>query len=487
MAVDTKDSPAEQLNQLDLLPQYGFGPELSFKKLVDRNPFLFRVYTPRPLGPCFNETDPYFLGESFHAEDDESIPDVNLRPRTGAVKGRAFTASYADAVKHLDWTTKSSSPFVSTSFSFAWAVWEACRRYKLSVKHDVHIAVIDAKALVDRAVTALELLRESAPKERHNNHWRFYRFALESQDVLVYGSIPSSAVLSSIPLLSVLDVLPSYFIRPVADSAEKDRSAISRLTWEYTQKKSTYRQFCKQMSERFLRMEREDRLRDTTTGSVHLALRLLRARFYERVLDDLDASTVMVYQLAMVVAAWPGQWWVRDQPELPDLIRSIVNAVGEEIREARRVKVVAEVARLQSIVDDLEWMARDHDCASTQVGTDDETEAGLSSKPEIHIEMQETEPTTMGTASRLEQSTYVLDPRNVPQAEQSQPHAQVSSSANSGPAKPVAPALTREESENSHSSFVMTASSAVTGFIFGTFAAICILAPPRRELLHHFT
>ncbi|TFK52939.1 hypothetical protein OE88DRAFT_1610274, partial [Heliocybe sulcata] len=339
------------------LPQYGFGPELSFKKLVEQNPFLFRVYTPRPLGPFFDESEPYFLGGSFTEEADDSIPDANMRPRAQSLKGDTLPTSYADVVRHLDWTTKSSSPFVSTSFSFAWAVWDACRRYKLGVKHDVHIAVIDAKVLVDRAVTAVELLNESSQKERHRDHWKFHRFAQESQNVLVYGSIPGTAVLSSTPLLSVLEALPSYFLRPSLDFHQKDTSVMSRLTWEYVPKKSTYRQFCKEMSEHFLRMEDRHRLRDTTTGSIRLALRFLRARFHERVLDDLDASCVMVYQLALAIAAWPGQWWVREHPEIPDLIRSCVDIVGEEIREARRAKVVAEVARLQSIVDDLEWLA----------------------------------------------------------------------------------------------------------------------------------
>ncbi|EPQ50847.1 hypothetical protein GLOTRDRAFT_112617, partial [Gloeophyllum trabeum ATCC 11539] len=276
MASNAKDSQQDQ-QQSNLLPQYGFGPELSFEKLVEQNPFLFRVYTPRPLGPFFDATDAYFLGESFQGEDDQSIPDLNLLPRSRSVKESIFAATYADAVRHLDWTTKSTSPFVSTSFSFAWAVWEACRRYKLNVKHDVHIAVIDARALVGRAVTAIELLRNGSAKERHSDHWKFYRFATESQDVLVYGYIPGSAVLSSIPLVSILDSLPSYFLRPVPDtSLNKDISALSRLTWEYTQKKSTYRHFCKQMSENFLRMNPECRLRDTTAGSIRLAVRLLR-------------------------------------------------------------------------------------------------------------------------------------------------------------------------------------------------------------------
>ena len=67
--------------------------------------------------------------------------------------------TYADLQRHLDWTTRSQSPYVTTSFSFFWALWEAVRRYRLGVKHDVEIAVVDARRLRGRARTALEVLR----------------------------------------------------------------------------------------------------------------------------------------------------------------------------------------------------------------------------------------------------------------------------------------------------------------------------------------
>lgn len=67
--------------------------------------------------------------------------------------------TYEDLVHHLDWTTRASSPYVTTSFSFFWCLWEAVRRYKLAVKQDVEIAVIDARSVIGRAKTALEILR----------------------------------------------------------------------------------------------------------------------------------------------------------------------------------------------------------------------------------------------------------------------------------------------------------------------------------------
>ena len=82
-----------------------------------------------------------------------------------SVTNHTNTMTYNDLVRHLDWTTRSSSPYVTTSFSFFWCIWEAVRRYKLGVKHDVEIAVIDARRVQGRAKTALEVLRSADDKQ----------------------------------------------------------------------------------------------------------------------------------------------------------------------------------------------------------------------------------------------------------------------------------------------------------------------------------
>jgi hypothetical protein len=115
------------------------------------------VYTPKHSAPTSASTSDdsdasYFLAQRF--ENDPLIPSSKPSP-----------ATYADVAHHMDWTTKSTSPFVSTSFSFAWALWEAVRRYHGDMKHDVEIAVIDARLVADKAVTGVELLRKSKAKE----------------------------------------------------------------------------------------------------------------------------------------------------------------------------------------------------------------------------------------------------------------------------------------------------------------------------------
>ena len=139
------------------LPQYGFGAEVAFDALIETNPFLFRVYTPRhstsPPTSTFDDSDaPYLLARQF--ESDPLAPTSKPSPST-----------YADVVHHMDWAKKSTSPFISTSFSFAWALWEAVRKYHCDMKHDVEIAVIDARLVADKAVTAIELLRKSKTEE----------------------------------------------------------------------------------------------------------------------------------------------------------------------------------------------------------------------------------------------------------------------------------------------------------------------------------
>lgn len=156
-------SPTTEANYASALPQYGFGPQVTFDGLVSGNPFLFRVYTPHGHPPQYENSDPYFVGAKY----DDAFASATFRSR-GPEPSSSHTSAactYADVIQHLDWTRRSESPYISTSFSFAWAIWEAIRRYHNGVKHDVEIAVIDARAIADHAITAVELLMKASPKE----------------------------------------------------------------------------------------------------------------------------------------------------------------------------------------------------------------------------------------------------------------------------------------------------------------------------------
>ncbi|OBZ76495.1 hypothetical protein A0H81_03164 [Grifola frondosa] len=445
--------PRRQWNPVSKLPRPNYLP----KNLIDSNPFLFRVYTPKEASQSNDSTEPYFTGQLF--TDDFSSSAFRSTSSPSPYRSPS-TCTYADVAQHMDWTTKSSSPYVSTSFSFAWAIWEATRRYHHSMKHSVEIAVIDAKALSGRAVTAVDVLAQAAPKDRHKDHWKWYRFALEAQDVLVWGYIPSTAVLASIPLTQILNKVPSYLLSP--DSCDAKDSPLSRLGWDYANRKPSYRQFCQDLSERFLRMPVDRRLRDTTAGAVRLALCFLHPWFHHLARDDFTAATATACELALVIARWPGQWWVREHPEIRDLVRCMVHIVGEEAREARRVQALMDAARMQEIVGGLEQLAR-----SRQAHTREHP--GLPSLP-----------------LTPEKSVRALENVDVEKHDQFGRAPQLEA----GPPMvgDVAPALRSGQGSESESSsleyFVRTASCFLTGFFLGSLVTLCILSSHRREIAH---
>ena len=151
------------ITEANALPQYGFGTEVTFEGLVAGNPFLFRVYTPRGQPPQYDSNEAFFVGPKY--DDEFSSAAFGSSCADGPSTSTRAATTYADVIQHLDWTTRSSSPYISTSFSFAWAIWEAIRRYHTNVKHDVEIAVIDARAVADRAITAVELLKRADQQE----------------------------------------------------------------------------------------------------------------------------------------------------------------------------------------------------------------------------------------------------------------------------------------------------------------------------------
>ncbi|EIN14544.1 hypothetical protein PUNSTDRAFT_96496 [Punctularia strigosozonata HHB-11173 SS5] len=433
------DSSAQE--SFTSLPQYGFGTELAFDKLVQNNPFLFRVYTPKAQSPFYDPTEPFFVGQKFAHDEQDDYFSIPVRAKGDSPESIASTStsagsSYADAARHLDWTTRNTSPYISTSFSFAWAVWEAARRYQNNVKHDVHIAVIDARALVGRAVTALSLLREGAPSERHKDHWKWYRFASEAQDVLVFGTIPGDAVLASMPLLKILDKLPSYFLRPdgKVDSAEKDSSLFSRLAWDHYTKPS-FKQFSQDMSDQFSRLPAELRVRETTAGSVRLAAALLQDWYHQSVITDTEKVMSTIIELALVIAQWPAQWWVRERAaDIRELVRGTAKLVVEEVKETRRVAALKEVERLQDVVADVERMA---------------------------------------TAYYKEEAPAQKPPRSIPPSSEpitTRPH----------PAQGPTRAPPQSKSRG-------IASTILAGVWFGTVLSLSVFSSPRWELANHLT
>lgn len=146
--------------EMSSLPQYGFGADVEFDTLVTSNRFLFRVHTPKQSSLFLDDTDPFFVAPKYDDRYTLSPDQLSDQRSRGPWEG-----SYEDVARHMDWTTRSSSSCISTSFSFIWSIWEALRRHHNGMKKDVEIAVIDATAVSDRSATAVQLLRKGSPSE----------------------------------------------------------------------------------------------------------------------------------------------------------------------------------------------------------------------------------------------------------------------------------------------------------------------------------
>ncbi|KAI6123357.1 hypothetical protein EDD17DRAFT_280342 [Pisolithus thermaeus] len=488
------------------LPQYGFSSEYSFDRLIQDNPFLFRVYTPKVHSQNGSTVEPYFVGQKYN--EHFTLAAEKLRsPVVGPDETIASTSSYQDVALHMEWTQRHKSPFISTTFSFIWAIWEATRRYRVGLKHDIEIAVIDSRMLAGRAATTLELLRKGTPRERHLDYWKWYRYALESQNVLVHGSIPAPAVLTSVPLLSLIDKLPSYFLRQECDGT-KLSSPFDALSWDTMDRKPSFRQFCQDMSDQFLRLPTEHRLRDATGGSVRLAMAFLRPWFHKIVAKDFTNATETACTLAFIIAQWPAQWWSRDHVEMWSVIRSLVQAVAEEVREKRKSELTEEVRRLQGVVTNLERVVHDYEEAevSSCIYPDTETEDGdytlvLLPSPPASIRGHRSRksatisgpapapvvPITCEVVPELS-STKTEEEDTPPCAETAVPPPAVkpSETRREEPSLPLeSQPPESEESQKARSHlYIETASVIVTGILVGAFITLCIVNSTRRTLIY---
>lgn len=146
-------------SESEILPQHGFRLNTKLQSLLPQNPYLFRVHTPRGRFPLLDNTDPYFLAPKYN--DEYARSPVEIRDYQRLIK--EYNVVYTDVAKHMDWTTRVTSPFISTSLSFAWCIWDAVRRFHQGVKKDIQVAIIDGRAIAGQAATAIELLELSSP------------------------------------------------------------------------------------------------------------------------------------------------------------------------------------------------------------------------------------------------------------------------------------------------------------------------------------
>lgn len=337
---------------------------------------------------------------------------------------------------------------------------------------------------------------------------------MESQDVLVHGAIPAPAVLASVPLLSLIDKLPSYFLRQDSDP-KSSLPSLDSLSWDTMERKPSFRQFCQDMSDQFLRLSAEHRLRDATVGSVRLTMAFLRPWFHKVVVKDFSGATDTACTLAFMIAQWPAQWWARDHLEMWTVIRSLVQAVAEEVREKQKVDLNEEVCRLRDVVTDLERVVDDYEEAEVisnvnPAKEDDDLREDyvmlptppLSPPPSTRPTVVECiypapiHPTAAVSTSTQDvtsvarpaegsdnsrPTTVILSPTIIIHQQQQQEQRSPAETHSDSPSPEHGAAKPRKD--RSHS-FIETASCIITGVLVGAFITLCIINAHRRTLIY---
>lgn len=288
-------------------------------------------------------------------------------------------------------------------------------------------------------------------------------------------------------------------------------------------RKPSFRQFCQDMSDQFLRLPTEHRLRDATGGSVRLAMTFLRPWFHTVVIDNFTEATETACNLAFVIAQWPAQWWSRDHVEMWDVIRSLVQALGEEIREKQKAQASDEVRRLQGVVSDLERVVQDYaeeaevassvESKSDVTDTEDEEFVQVVIPPSppasviecyvpegVLVAVPPTDPAPPVTRSvsqddqavvvargssespdnnRSKTPTLVFAPTIIIHQEQRQ---QSTSEPTLEPQPPRADSQ-RNPKRRPHS-LAETATCVITGLLVGAFITLCVVNSQRRTLIY---
>ncbi|KAG8216081.1 hypothetical protein J3R82DRAFT_8082 [Butyriboletus roseoflavus] len=457
------------------LPQYGFGSEFCFDSLVQDNPFLFRVYTPKTRSRIFDDAaPPYFIGQKFNehfTRAAEQLKDPSFAP--------------------------------GESVASALHVQRCCPAYGLDPEAYVPIYLdyfqLRLGNLGGHPTLQGDTLITGSGIDMHWNRRTF----------LCTELFPAPAILASVPLLSLIDKLPSYFLRQDRDPKSSPPS-LDSLSWDTMERKPSFRQFCQDMSDQFLRLSAEHRLRDATGGSVRLAMAFLRPWFHRVVAKDFSGATNKACTLAFMIAQWPAQWWSRDHLEMWTVIRSLVQAVAEEVREKQKGEVNEEVRRLRDVVTDLERVVEDYEEAEE---TDDPNEESVvlpptpplsppPSTPPSVIEclypmpvdpthaVSVPTPATQDVASVVppvegsdnsRPTTVIFSPTIIIHQQQQQEQCTPVGTHSDSPSPERG--ITKPRKTRSHS-LAGTASCIITGVLVGAFITLCIVNSQRRTLIY---
>jgi hypothetical protein len=182
------------------LPIFGFQRGQTFASLVRDNHFLFRVH---------DDSKPYshpVRGIGFKSSNSSNLHQQSQLER----KRDCFIPAPDDAYKHIMNIDAANSPYISTTFSMAWALCEAVRRVNVERRRHVEISVIRARELEKYASLGRDLLPVGFPWDE--THYRCWNFTNAAQEVLIPIFIPANAIVSTIPWSQVFSAIPYWFV-----------------------------------------------------------------------------------------------------------------------------------------------------------------------------------------------------------------------------------------------------------------------------------
>jgi len=187
----------------------------------------------------------------------------------------------------------------------------------------------------------------------------------------------------------------------------------------------------------------------------------LRPWFHKMVQDDFGLATSKLRELALVIAQWPGQWWIRDHVEIWELIPLMVQTLGEEVREKQKYEVGQEVKSLQSLIEGLERLVRQYE---SQIGFNARERKISSSSKALHLF---TFPKRI-SHKRSDTDTTLVDLLETKVVES-------------------APEVLKPASGVRWHLMAETVSCVCTGLLFGAFITMCIVNSQRRTLILNLT
>ena len=199
------------------------------------NPLLFRV-SHRNSGSF------YFEGEGVVANGHYSVDAVTGELRLNATidelckrPSGAVPVPADKLVEHVLYSKTERTNFVSTTFSFTWALFFAEMNANNWKEEDVELLVIDTFAVAARAWVAHEQLSRICPDWWSNaSHKKILNATYSAQEVIVPDCIPESAIISRVPWAHLKTKLPSWFfdrssrpesyqLNPIADAGQARR------------------------------------------------------------------------------------------------------------------------------------------------------------------------------------------------------------------------------------------------------------------------